>query len=164
MAETWKPVVGFEGLYEVSDLGQLRSVGHRISPRVLKLHTRTRDGYVTVGLVKNKHRTAVKIHRVVGAAFISNDAGLPQIDHIDGNRENNAASNLRWVSASVNGSNRTRTCAASGLVGVYKSASKTNPFRSAVCINGVKRALGVFKTAEQAQAARVNALKEVGRV
>lgn len=164
MSETWKPIVGYEGLYEVSDLGRVRSIGHRISPRVLKLHTRTRDQYVTVGLSKDKRRKVLKVHRLVATAFIGEPGVDNQVDHVNGNRSDNKAINLRWVSGSVNGSNRTRAWAASGIVGVYRSASKTSPYRSAVCINSVKRALGVFKTAEEAQAARLQALKEAGRV
>jgi hypothetical protein len=160
---SWAPIKGFEGLYEVSTAGQIRSIGHRISPRVMKLHTRTRDGYVYVGLAKNKKRRVVKVHRVVAEAFIPGDSSQ-QVDHINGDRSDNRVENLRWASASVNGSNRTRAWASSGMVGVYKSSSKLNPYRSAVCVDGVKRSLGVFKTASEAHVARLNALKEVGRV
>ena len=159
-----RPVVGFEGLYEVSVDGAIHSVGTRVSSRQLKLTVRRRDGYVAVGLWKSKKRFSVKVHRVVAEAFIANTESLPQVDHLDGDRANNAVENLRWVTGSINGSNRTRAWAESGIVGVYASVGKANPFRSAVCIQGVKRALGVFKTAGEAQAARINALKEVGRV
>jgi hypothetical protein len=110
-SETWLPVVGFEGFYEVSDLGRVRSLTRRVrSPRGTRLHTGQvmtpvidRDGYPRVILrVDGKHYTR-KIHRLVCRAFNGPPNALHrEVDHIDANRANATAQNLRWVSRGEN--------------------------------------------------------------
>lgn len=97
--ERWEVIAQFPD-YEVSNYGQVR--------RLWKEHTRLKktrlnqDGYEIVHLSKdgaNKHRA---VHRLVAMAFINNPNDLPEVNHIDGNKENNCANNLEWVSRSEN--------------------------------------------------------------
>lgn len=109
--EIWKPVKGYEGLYEVSDLGNIKSLRkrvdsgkcHRTYPeRILKAHPDPK-GYMKVVLSDREHNSHIcKVHRLVAEAFISNPDNLPQVNHIDGNKTNNALSNLEWCDQSKN--------------------------------------------------------------
>lgn len=155
--EQWRNVVGYEGIYEVSNLGRVRSIGTRISSRILRTHTRSRDGYVYVGLQVQCERKTAKVHRLVAEAFLPNPGELPDVDHINGDRGDNSVGNLRWVTKSRNGLNRHRTYGAVPLLGVSVSSSKANPYRATLCVEGNKRHLGVFPSAEAAHRAYVNA-------
>ena len=105
--ETWKDVIGYEKYYQVSDKGRVRGkervVRHsgtfkRVQKgKIIKLHTNGRDGYVYVGLHKHGKATTHKVHRLVAAAFIPNPENKPEVNHMDENKENNAAANLGWV-------------------------------------------------------------------
>lgn len=114
--EEWRDVVGFEGLYVVSNLGRVvRLSNPRVSanqhqgftyiqkPKLLSLSDIYPKGYngeygkyKSVYLGYKKDRKRFPVHRLVAMAFIPNPDNLPQIDHIDGNRNNNISSNLRW--------------------------------------------------------------------
>lgn len=89
MIEVWKPVVGYEGLYEVSDQGRIRS-----SKCVLKSHVK--NGYLAVNLFKHSVLKHFYVHRVVAEAFIPNHHRLKEVNHIDCNRQNNSVQNLEW--------------------------------------------------------------------
>lgn len=95
----WKPVTGYEGLYEVSDAGQIRSLFRY--KKVLKPNV-TRTGYHTVELFKNGASKRLLIHRLVAQAFIPNPNELPQVNHKDEIRSNNCVSNLEWCTAKYN--------------------------------------------------------------
>ena len=97
MAEDWMPVFGYEGLYEVSNLGTVRSA------RTGKpLKDNETDRYSRVKLYKNLKGKCFMIHRLVASAFCENPDGKPFVNHIDGDRKNNKASNLEWCTASEN--------------------------------------------------------------
>jgi hypothetical protein len=99
----WRPVVGFEGLYEVSNCGQLKSLNYNHTKKegILKLYTK-HLGYKAVSLVKDKSHYTKAIHRLVAEAFIPNPYNKPEVNHIDSNPSNNHLSNLEWVTKSEN--------------------------------------------------------------
>lgn len=103
MEEIWKDIDGYEGLYQVSNLGNVRSLnyGGRGYTRCLIPKCSSR-GRLWVELKKDGAKKPMQIHRLVGMAFIPNPCNLPQINHKDENPKNNSADNLEWCTASYN--------------------------------------------------------------
>lgn len=103
MEEIWKAVVGFEGLYEVSNLGKVRSLhwygGDKIVERALVDRP---DGYKSICLSKNGKSKLHLIHRLVAEAFIPKIEGKDFVNHKDENRSNNTVDNLEWCDKSYN--------------------------------------------------------------
>lgn len=99
MVEIWKPVVGYEGLYEVSNTGEVRSL---FRYKKLLKPTVARNGYCAVELFKNKKRKHILVHRLVALAFIPNPDNLPMVNHKDETRDNNCVENLEWCTAKYN--------------------------------------------------------------
>lgn len=98
MNEVWKDIEGYEGLYKVSNLGNIYSYK---SKRKLKLSSQLNE-YLTVQLFKNKIGKRLLVHRLVAKTFIQNPDNLPQVNHKDENKQNNNADNLEWCTAKYN--------------------------------------------------------------
>ena len=94
--EVWKNIDGFDGRYQVSTWGRVRSINGIMKPYV------NHNGYLKIGLMKNGKCHKKRINRLVAMAFIENPDNLPQVDHIDGNKQNNSITNLRWANNSEN--------------------------------------------------------------
>lgn len=102
--EIWKPVKGYEGLYEVSNLGRVRRLwpisGHY---RMLKTFVRNHEqGYWAVNLSKGGKMRTLSVHRLVAEAFIPNPNNLPEVNHKDENKSNSHVENLEWCTAKYN--------------------------------------------------------------
>ena len=99
--EIWKDVVGYEGLYEVSNLGNIKNAKGRILKPLVRKH-----GYLGIQLRgKGGNERGFKtfsIHRLVAKAFIPNPENKPEVNHIDENKTNNQANNLEWVTHKEN--------------------------------------------------------------
>lgn len=103
--EYWRPVVGYEGLYEVSNLGRIKSFDtYRKGPngsiriykgRILKPFINGR-GYLQVTLSKNGTHKKFQVHRLVALHFLPNPSNLPEVNHKDENKLNNSVDNLEW--------------------------------------------------------------------
>ena len=106
MNEIWKDVKGYEGLYQVSNLGNIKSFHKRSYGNLLKLPIK--KGYFQVGLRKNGIRKYYQVHRLVAEAFIENKQNLPQVNHKDENKLNNDVNNLEWCTVSYNNCYGTR--------------------------------------------------------
>lgn len=94
--EVWKDIDGFDGKYQVSSWGRVRSANGILKPY------KNKKGYLKVGLAKNGKSNKKRVNRLVAIAFIPNPNDYPVVDHIDGNKENNSVSNLRWVTDEEN--------------------------------------------------------------
>lgn len=95
--EKWKDIKGYEGLYQVSDQGRVKSFVRRKEGKILKLQT-TYKGYLSVKVGGKR----VAVHRKVAKAFIPNLDNKPQVNHIDGIKTNNNVDNLEWCTNSEN--------------------------------------------------------------
>lgn len=111
MIEEWKPIKGYEGFYEVSNTGKVRSVNRElVKPNGISYHYKSvvlkqRDngnGYLIVCLRKRCSHKNKYIHRLVAEAFIPNPENKSEINHKDGNKTNNVISNLEWCTRSQN--------------------------------------------------------------
>ena len=115
--EIWKPIEGYEGLYEVSSYGRVRSLDryvkcdyerYRLHKGKILSPGKDKDGYLFVVLSCNgKHKT-ITVHRLVAQAFIPNPYNLPQVNHRDENPSNDNVDNLEWCNAKYNSNYKTR--------------------------------------------------------
>ena len=100
MEEERKPIKGYEGLYEVSNTGKIKSF-QRGKTRLL-YPRKTPRGYLHVILSKDKAKKDLRVHRLVASAFIPNPLNKPEVNHIDGNKDNNNVDNLEWATCKEN--------------------------------------------------------------
>ena len=98
--EIWKPITGTKGFIEVSSKGRVRSL-LRGTPRVLKSQVDNK-GYHRIRVTIEREKMAYKVHREVAKAFLPNPSNLPQVNHKDGNKDNNSVYNLEWVTNKEN--------------------------------------------------------------
>ena len=99
MQEIWKDIKGYEGLYQVSNFGRVKSLHGK--EKILKPYHKS-TGYIQVILCKNYKTVARMVHRLVAEAFIPNPENKSQVNHKDENPLNNVDSNLEWCSATYN--------------------------------------------------------------
>lgn len=99
--ESWRAVVGLEGLYEVSDAGRVRNLRTLRRGGVMKLSVGT-DGYLAVGLTRDGRQTTYRVHKLVAAAFIGPCPEGQEVRHWDGDRANAALSNLLYGTRAEN--------------------------------------------------------------
>lgn len=101
--EVWKPIINFEGLYEISNFGRVKSLGNNKYKvdKIIK-HCISKNGYAYCTLWINCKQKKYKIHRLIAIHFIPNPENKPFINHIDSNRMNNSIENLEWCTQKEN--------------------------------------------------------------
>lgn len=113
MTKIWKDIIGYEGLYQISDTGEIKSLAKmagrsRRKERILKTYL-DKDGYVKVILCKNNKTHFLSVHRLLAEVFIPNPFNYEQINHKDENKKNNNLTNLEWCTCKYNINYGTRT-------------------------------------------------------
>lgn len=120
--EIWKDIPGYEGNYQVSNLGRIKSVDKvkhvkdpksnreydRHFPECIKTVSVDNKGYLFVNLKINSKNTRYRVHRLVAQVFIPNPENLPQVNHIDEDKTNNCVDNLEWCTPMYNNLHGTR--------------------------------------------------------
>ena len=112
MEEIWKDIKGFEGIYQVSNIGRVKNLERKvkcknnsyrvIKEKILKPNKSKHTGYYMVTLSKNGKQNTYSVHRLVATAFLDNPENKPCVDHINTIRTDNRIENLRWVSYEEN--------------------------------------------------------------
>lgn len=166
--ENWKPILGYEGLYEVSDQGRVKSLKRtrigkgfcvaEVAERILKFTTQR--GYRYVILCRESKIRKFLIHRLVAITFLGDIKGKLVVDHCNRIRDDNRLCNLRYVTMSVNvrNSNGKDSC---GSIGVTY-AKRYNIWHARFYYNKKSIHIGNFKTQSEAVTARKKYLAERG--
>lgn len=164
--EIWKDIPEYEGLYQVSNLGRIKSLYNYRGGNSILIQ-RVKKDYLTIGLRKKGIRKWHQVHRLVASAFIPNINNLKQVNHKDENKLNNKVENLEWCSAKYNNSYGTRLARVSqsnrlkkkickydlkgNLIATYNSiteATKLNGLKSissiSCCCNGINKTAGGY--------------------
>lgn len=142
--EIWRDIQGYEGFYQVSNNGRVRSCDRVVVYKDGRSHhfkgqlihpVKTNSGYWQIRMKRNKHVKHAYVHRLVAQAFIPNPGKLPEINHRDENRLNNQVNNLEWIDriGNLNYGNRPKRFAVSRgrLVGQFTlNGKKVNTFYS----------------------------------
>ena len=160
MKEIWKDIKNYEGLYQISNFGRIKSFYKHKNGKILK--TEIRNTYEVIQLIKNKKRKSFQIHRLVAEAFLKNKNNLPIINHKDFNRLNNNVENLEWCTQkhNVNYSKQNMI----GKVHVQKGKPYGIFYRKnrkiyEVCLR--KKYYGCYKTFKEAENKRNEVLNEI---
>lgn len=140
MEEIWKDIVGYEGLYQISNYGRVKSVTRKvncrngtiktISEKILASNPNNR-GYYSVQLCYNSLPVRYLVHRLVANAFIPNPDNKEQVNHIDEDKANNSVDNLNWMTAKENTNFGTKNQRVS-------KANINNPLSSKSVTNGIE--------------------------
>lgn len=160
--EEWRAIPGYEGYYEISTFGNVRSVERlvffeetrfrTIKGRPMKLqYPRNAARYVRLDLCKDLERKTMELHRLLAMTFIPNPHGYEHVDHIDRNHRNNALSNLRWTNHCGNMANRSpKSTSKTGETGIFLEG-KTKQVYIVDIRRNRKKYYGRFATLEEAK-------------
>lgn len=147
--EIWKPIKGYEGLYDVSNLGNIRSLPRNTTKGKILKPQKDTNNYMMVGLVKDKKTKFKRIHRIVAETFLDNINNLPEVNHKDGNKKNNNVNNLEWVTSKENIHHAIKNKLIIGL----KQAVKVNQYdlqgnfiKQWDCMNDIQREININST------------------
>lgn len=131
MKEIWKDIDGYEGSYQVSNLGRVKNV-HR--NKLLKTRV-TANGYKDISLSKNNAKKRKSVHRLVAQAFIPNPECKPTVNHIDEDKTNNNVDNLEWATMKEQNNHGTRLQRVGDRISIVQK-NRTDLSKRVMCSNG----------------------------
>lgn len=151
--EIWKPVSEYENGYEVSSYGRIRSINKLVNSglrhnqnvlkrgKVLKANLK-RNGYFTIDLCGENTKRTTTVHRIVAKAFVDNPDNKPQVNHKDGNKQNNHYLNLEWVTGAENQKHRFDALGHTGrrkeVICIETGVSHASSYHAAIWLNSTK--------------------------
>ena len=170
MKEIFKDIPNYEGLYQISNIGRVKSLerkvrnsekGFRVVKEGILKNGDNGNGYLQIHLCKSKKRKCYKIHQLVAMAFLNHKTGSRRlvVDHVDNNKLNNKVSNLQIISQRFNVSKDRKNCS-SKYTGVAWH-KKSKKWRSTIRINGKNKWLGHYDKELDASIAYQHALKKI---
>jgi len=145
-------IKGYENKYKIDKKGNVFSIKRNMYMKSQP----DKDGYLRIGLRKNKKQKLCGVHRLVGLTFLDNPNNYEIIDHIDRNKQNNNLENLRWINLS--GNSRNRKTKQDKIRGVRQTPSGN--YRAEIKINQKTIHLGTFKTENEAYDCYINKYNE----
>ena len=170
MKETWKDIPGYEGLYQVSDMGRVRSLDRiivdasknrtrKLNGKILK-PCKDAKGYLIVDLSKGGRKKTIKVHKLVAIAFLNHKrCGMEEVvDHIDNNQQNNRLDNLQLTTQRRNTSKDKSGVSQYTGVNWNKGAQK---WQARIWIDGKRKSLGYFHNEYDAHLAYQNELSKI---
>jgi len=167
--EKWKSIKGFEGIYEVSSLGRVRSLDRKIpykdgfkqaKGKLMKL-TKNRLGYMVVTLQKDRKRYFSIVHRLVAKAFIPNPENKREVNHIDSIKDNNNVNNLEWSTRKENMDHWQKNSVFSSKYKGVSYSKERKKWVSYVTLAGKRIVLGRYETEEEANIVKINYLNKL---
>ena len=140
--EEWRDVVGYEGLYQVSNLGRVKSLSrkHQLRNIIISQHP-TGGGYLTVILTKNRKRKNIRTHKLVANCFIPKEEGKYEVNHIDENKFNNTVDNLMWCDRTYNVNHGSRN-----LIVSYKLRNRLDHSKPVQQLDGYGNVIREFRS------------------
>ena len=159
MTEIWKDIEGYEGLYQVSNLGRVKSLDKKrlnsdaiIKGKILKPWDNS-HGYLQVKFLKDGTKKMPKVHRLVAQAFLRSDNERNFVNHIDGNKSNNNIDNLEWVTKRENNCHYHLDRSMPTGVTYLKQNKK---YMAKINLDGLQKYIGSYNTISEAHDARIN--------
>ena len=158
--EIWKDIKEFEGLYQVSNLGNIKSLNYRgtKTEKLLKL-VPNKIGYINVQLCKNGKPKPYYVHRLVATHFINNEENKNEVNHINMIKTDNRVKNLEWCTKSENIIHSVNNNSSNNSIGVY-FCKKRNNWRTCIQRNSKRVSIGCYSTKEEAISARIQYKKD----
>ncbi len=167
MREVFRPIKGYEGLYEVSNLGNVKSLGNGKSrnpnlcrERILK-SVKNNKGYLYINLCRNGNAKIGKIARLVAIAFIPNPENLPELNHKNSLKHDNRVQNLEWCNQRYNRNHYHQTQNTSSKYPGVSWNKRCQKWHALLNINCRSKHLGYFTDEKKAVEAYRNAVKEL---
>lgn len=172
--EVWKPIKEWEGIYEISNYGRIKSLPRLVIKKngwdsVLKekiiagVKIPKDNVYISCTLRFNNKLKEIRMHTLVASHFLEKDSTKKFVNHIDGNKRNNHVSNLEWVNSHENNAHMVLLKKKTSMyVGVNKVNAIKRKWQSRIMLNGVRTVLGYFETEIEAHNAYISKMKELG--
>lgn len=154
--ESWRNIEGYDGLYQISNLGRVKSL--KPKERVLK-NILGKNGYYVVSLYKDKKEKRVLVHRLVAETFIPNLSNKPVVDHINTIKTDNNVNNLRWATIKENNNN----CITKKRFSEAKKSKPSNVSKRVKQYSKDGEYIKTFNSAEEAQR-ELNISHHIGEV